>query len=119
MTSTMYRQSGDKEKDELNLALCRAFGWEWIRESKPRPSSNPMKFPLTVGTEAGGMGRCQSDIVVEVIRGCKNVLKKRGMLEGEPIVPPKAMTYEPYHLYAENGEMFISNVRAGDLVKEG
>ncbi|RLI02274.1 hypothetical protein DRO31_04530, partial [Candidatus Bathyarchaeota archaeon] len=40
MTGTMYRQTGEKEKDKLNLSLCRAFGWEWIRESKPRPSKN-------------------------------------------------------------------------------
>jgi predicted deacylase len=119
MTGTMYRQSGDEGKDRLNLALCRAFGWEWIRESRPRPSSNPMKFPLTVGTEAGGMGRCQSDIVEEVIRGCVNVMKELGMMEGEPVIPPKAYTYQPYHLYAEHGGFFISNVRAGSLVKKG
>jgi len=118
MTGTMYRQTGEKEKDKLNLSLCRAFGWEWIRESKPRPSKNKMTFPMTVGTEAGGMGRCQSDIVEEVIRGCKNVMKQLDMIDGEPIVPPKAYTYEPYHLYAEHGGFFISNVKAGDLVKK-
>jgi predicted deacylase len=41
------------------------------------------------------------------------------MMEGDPIRPPKARTYEPCHLYAEHGGFFISNVRAGDLVKEG
>jgi predicted deacylase len=119
LTGTMYRMTGDREKDRLNLELCRAFGWEWIRESLPRPSSSPMKFPVTVGTEAGGMGRCQSDIVGEVVRGCRNVLMKLGMLEGEPMVPPKAKVFNPYHLYAEHGGFFISNVRAGDMVEEG
>lgn len=116
MTGTMYRKTGNQEKDEHNLALCRAFGWPWIRESKPRPTTSNMKFPITVGTEAGGMGRCQSNIVQEVVRGCLNVMKKLNMLEGTPITPPKARIYEPYHLYAEHGGFFISNVKAGDLV---
>jgi len=119
LTGTMYRMTGDEEKDRLNLELCRAFGWEWIRESLPRPSGSSMKFPVTVGTEAGGMGRCQSDIVGEVVRGCRNVLMKLGMMKGEPVVPPKARVFNPYHMYAEHGGFFISNVRAGDMVEEG
>ncbi|MCW4048439.1 MAG: succinylglutamate desuccinylase/aspartoacylase family protein [Candidatus Bathyarchaeota archaeon] len=119
LTGTMYRQTGDAKKDKLNLELCRAFGWEWIRESLPRKTSNPMKFPLTVGTEAGGMGRCQSDIVSEVVRGCRNVLMQLDLMEGEPVIPPKAKVYHPYHLYAEHGGFFISNVRSGDMVTEG
>jgi hypothetical protein len=119
LTGTMYRMTGDEENDQLNLELCRAFGWEWIREGLPRASSTPLEFPLTVGTEAGGMGRCQIDIVSKVVRGCKNVMKKLEMLEGEPIIPPKARVFNPYHLYAEHGVFFISNVRAGDMVEEG
>jgi predicted deacylase len=121
LTGTMYRQTGDKKIDDKVLSLCRAFGWEWIRESLPRktPPRHNLKFPLTVGTEAGGMGRCQSDIVEEVVRGCKNVMKKLGMIEGSPIIPPKAKTYHPYHLYSDHGGFFISNVRSGDLVEEG
>ena len=45
-------------------------------------------------------------------------MKQLDMIDGEPIVPPKAYTYEPYHLYAEHGGFFISNVKAGDLVKK-
>ena len=119
LTGTMYRMSGDARKDELNLKLCRAFGWEWIREGLPSKSSNELEFPLTVGTEAGGMGRCQSDIVSEVVRGCKNVMMQLGMMQGTPVVPQKAKVFNPYHLYAEHGGFFISNVRAGDMVKEG
>ena len=121
LTGTMYRQSGDKKLDDQVLSLCRAFGWEWIRESLPRktPPRNSLEFPLTVGTEAGGMGRCQSDIVAEVVRGCKNVLVKLGMIDGDIIKPPKAKVFHPYHLYSDHGGFFISNVRAGDMVEEG
>ncbi len=119
LKGTMYRMVGDSEKDELNLKLCRAFGWEWIRQSLPRPSSNTMKFPMTVGTEAGGMGRCQSDIVSEVVTGCKNVMMQLNMLKGTPVIPPKAKVFNPYHLYAEHGGFFISNVIAGDIVQKG
>lgn len=119
LTGTMYRMTGDMEKDRLNLDLCRAFGWEWIRESLPRPSGSSMSFPVTVGTEAGGMGRCQSDIVSEVVRGCRNVMMRLGMMEGEPLVPSRAKVFNPYHLYAEHGGFFISHVRAGDMVEEG
>jgi len=119
LTGTMYRQKGEKTYDAKTLALCRAFGYEWIRESPPRKSSTSLEFPMTVGTEAGGMGRCQSDIVEGVIKGIYNVMKKLEMLPGEPKTPPKAKIYSPYHLYAEHGGFFISNVRAGDMVEEG
>ena len=121
LTGTMYRRTEDEERSDENLALCRAFGYEWIRESLPRPggSARRLEFPMTVGTEAGGMGRCYGDIVDGVVKGIYNVMRHLGMLEGEPNIPPKARVYHPYHMYAEHGGFFISNVRAGDLVKEG
>jgi predicted deacylase len=122
LTGTMYRRTQDEEKSDENLALCRAFGYEWIRESLPRPGAptrRRLEFPMTVGTEAGGMGRCQSDIVDGVVKGIFNVLKYLDMLEGEPDIPAKAKVYHPYHLYSEHGGFFISNVRAGDMVNEG
>ena len=119
LTGTMYRQKGDPAWDAENLALCRAFGYEWIRESPPRKTKPALDFPMTVGTEAGGMGRCQSDIVTGVVKGIYNIMKHLGMLEGEAEVPPRAKVYSPYHLYAERGGFFISHVRAGDMVEEG
>jgi predicted deacylase len=119
LTGTMYRQKGEAKWDAENLALCRAFGYEWIRESPPRKSSASLEFPMTVGTEAGGMGRCQSDIVAGVVKGIYNVMMKLEMLPGEPEIPAKAKVYSPYHLYAEHGGFFISNVRAGDMVSQG
>jgi predicted deacylase len=119
LTGTMYRQKGDVAYDAENLALCRAFGYEWIRESPPRKSSTSLEFPMTVGTEAGGMGRCQSDIVEGVIKGIYNVMKKLEMIPGEPEISSRAKIYSPYHLYAEHGGFFISDVRAGDMVEEG
>ncbi len=121
LTGTMYRRTEDEEESDENLALCRAFGYEWIRESLPRPggSSRRLEFPMTVGTEAGGMGRCYGDVVDRVVKGIYNVMRHLGMLEGEPDIPPKARVYNPYHMYAEHGGFFVSNVRAGDLVKEG
>jgi len=122
LTGTMYRRTEDEKRSDENLALCRAFGYEWIRESLPRPGAparRRLEFPMTVGTEAGGMGRCYSDIVEGVVEGIYNVMKHLGMMEGEPEIPAKARVYHPYHLYSEHGGFFISNVRAGDLVKEG
>jgi hypothetical protein len=119
LTGTMYRQKGEAEWDAENLSLCRAFGYEWIRESPPRKSGTSLEFPMTVGTEAGGMGRCQSDIVAGVIKGIYNVMKKLEMIPGEPEIPAKAKVYSPYHLYSEHGGFFISNVRAGDMVSAG
>jgi predicted deacylase len=119
LTGTMYRQKGEAKWDAENLALCRAFGYKWIRESPPRKSSTSLEFPMTVGTEAGGMGRCQSDIVAGVVKGIYNVMMKLEMLPGEPEIPAKAKVYSPYHLYARHGGFFISNVRAGDMVSQG
>ncbi|MHA1973516.1 MAG: succinylglutamate desuccinylase/aspartoacylase family protein [Candidatus Hodarchaeales archaeon] len=122
--STMYGRSGvDVAREDLNLALCRSFGWEWIRESirRPRPGvpARTPSGPVTVGTEAGGSGRCTMGMADEVLRGCLNVMKQLKMMEGEPEIPSKAYTYHPYHLHSSTGGMFISRVIAGDLVSEG
>lgn len=123
LMSTMYSRTGtDSERDAATLALARNFGWEWIREGIPRPGRTRFKrlpMPITVGTEAGGMGRCQSDIVDKVVRGVVNAMKHLNMLEGMPEIPPAAKVFNPYHLYAKRGGFFISNVRAGSLVSEG
>jgi len=122
LTSTMYRKIGDVTKDTEALSLCRNFGWEWIREGLPSSRSQAtqsLHMPLTIGTEAGGMSRCQSDIVDKVVKGVINVMRYLGMLKGRPEIPPKARVYNPYHIYAKRGGLFISNVRAGDMVSAG
>jgi len=124
LTGVMYSRIGDQERDDKNLEMARNFGWEWIREGirRPRPGATqrPRRYmPITVGTEAGGMGRCTMDIVDMVVKGCKNTLKYLGMMDGEPEIPKKAKVYNPYHLYSGHGGFFISNVKAGDLVTKG
>ena len=124
LTGVMYSRFGDQERDDENLAMARNFGWEWIREGirKPRPGVPPRTrryMPMTVGTEAGGMGRCTSDIVDMVVKGGRNTLKHLNMMDGEPDIPKKAKVFNPYHMYAEHGGFFISNVKGGDLVTKG
>jgi predicted deacylase len=123
LTGVMFRKTGtDQKRDEATFALARNFGWKWIRENLPRPSSASSKslpMPITLGTEAGGMGRCQQDTVDQVVKGIINGMKHLKMIEGIPEIPQKAYVFNPYHLYAERGGFFISNVRAGDIVKEG
>ena len=122
LVSTMYGRSGvDVAREDLNLELCRAFGWKYIRESirKPRPGAPAPSGPITVGTEAGGSGRCTMKLADEVLRGCLNVMKQLKMMEGEPEIPPKAYTYHPYHTHSSHGGMFISKVIAGDLITKG
>ena len=123
LISTMYsRTDVDPKRDDAALALARNFGWEWIREGRPRPGSKPMgdgqPMPITMGTEAGGSGRCQSDIVDMVVKGVNNVMKHLGMIQGSPDIPKKAKVYRPYHIYSRRGGFFISDVRAGDMVKK-
>jgi len=123
--STMYSKTGtDPKRDETSLALCRNFGWAWIREGLPRPklqgsADKTLPMPISIGTEAGGMGRCQSDQVDRVVNGVINVMKYLKMLEGTPEIPPVAKVFNPYHIYARNGGFFISNVKAGDIVSKG
>jgi hypothetical protein len=123
MVGTMYGRIGEDARDDKNLAMARNFGWEWIREGvrKPQPNAQarPQRYmPMTVGTEAGGMGRCTTDIVDMVVKGCLNTLKWLGMMDGKPDIPNKAKVFSPYHLYSERGGFFISHVKAGDLIKE-
>jgi predicted deacylase len=123
LVSTMYSKTGtDAKRDELSLALCRNFGWAWIREGLPKPKPQGEKgllMPISMGTEASGMGRCQSDIVDQVVKGVMNVMKFLKMLDGKPDIPPTAKVFNPYHIYSRHGGFFISNVRAGDLVSKG
>ncbi|TLY04797.1 MAG: hypothetical protein E6K92_02410 [Thaumarchaeota archaeon] len=124
LISTMYTRFGENRKrDDAAFALARNFGWVWIREGTPRPGAKPpyegQPVPITMGTEAGGSGRCQSDIVDMVFKGITNVMKHLGMLKGKPDIPKKAKVYRPYHIYSERGGFFISDVRAGDMVRKG
>ena len=117
-----YRKTGDDpERDEIGLGMARNFGIQYIRESLPRPGRKPpsLKMPISIITEAGGMGRCQSDFVDRTFKGCINVMKYLKMMEGEPDIPPTAEVYNTYALYAKRGGLFISYVRAGDAVEEG
>jgi predicted deacylase len=41
------------------------------------------------------------------------------MLKGKPDIPKKVKVYRPYHIYSERGGFFISDVRAGDMVRKG
>jgi predicted deacylase len=124
LTGVMYSRYGDDTRDDKNLEMARNFGWDWIREGirKPRPGA-PQRarryMPMTVGTEAGGMGRCTSDLVEMVVKGCKNTMKYLGMMDGKPELPKKARVFNPFHMYAKHGGFFISNVVGGDLVTKG
>jgi len=122
--SITYRKTGtDAEIDAASFDLARNFGWKWIRESLPRPSRRASRqrlpMPLSVSTEAGGMGRCQHDIVDRTFKGVLNVMKHLNMLEGKPDIPSTAKVYNTYLLYAKRGGFFISYVRAGDIISEG
>jgi predicted deacylase len=122
---TNYTKFGvDPKLDEKAYALARNFGWEWIREKlpkqpPPKPEDDPMPMPPTMSTEAGGMGRCQSDMVTKVYNGFLNVMKSLFMIEGTPNIPTQAKVFNTYHMHANKGGLFISHVRAGDHVKKG
>jgi len=123
LVSTMYSKTGsDHKRDETSLALCRNFGWKWIREGLPKAKTQGnqgLPMPISMGTEASGMGRCQSDIVDQVVKGVNNVMKYLKMLDGAPDIPQTANVFNPYHIFAKHGGFFISNVRAGDIVSKG
>jgi uncharacterized protein len=121
-TITFSKTGVDKERDEIGYAMARNFGLKYMRERLPkagRPASQGLPMPITVSTEAGGMGRCQSDIVDRTFNGCINVMKYLKMLEGTPTIPPKAYIYNTTATYAKKGGFFISNVRAGQAVTKG
>lgn len=124
LESVFYRRTdSDQKRDDASLALARNFGWEWIREGRTRsggmPPGSEFKMPISMGTEAGGMGRAQSDLAGRVLKGILNVMKYLQMLKGEPELPPKAKVYRPYHIYANRGGFFISHVKGADMVSKG
>lgn len=77
----------------------------------------------TVVSELGG-GQQRNDYYIEKgLRGIRNVMKKLGMLEGEPEVPPRQLIVdELIILRPHHGGLMISNVdatRLGEAVPAG
>jgi hypothetical protein len=104
--------------------IARAFGTELIVNSKgPEGSLRRMavrKGIPTIILEAGEVWKIEPGVVEVGVRGCLNVLKSLGMVEGEPEKPLFQITVERTQwVRADRGGFLWFQAKTGDLVHKG
>ncbi len=104
--------------------LARAFGCELIVNSKG-PDESLRRCAVAAGIptiilEAGEVWKIEPSVEEIGVRGCMNVLRAFGMIDGEPEKPLFQATIEKNTwVRAKRGGFLGFRARPGDLVKEG
>ncbi len=104
--------------------LAMAFGCELVVDSKG-PSGSLRRTAVAAGIptiifEAGEVWKIEPGVVEVGMRGCTNVLRYLGMLEGNPEPPVfQALIEKTTWVRAEQGGILSFHARPGELVKEG
>lgn len=104
--------------------IAMAFGCELVVDSKG-PTGSLRRTAVKAGVptiifEAGEVWKIEPGVVEVGVRGCTNVLRYLGMLEGEPEPPVfQAMIERAVWVRAEQGGILSFHARPGELVKEG
>ena len=105
-------------------SIAMAFGCELVVDSKG-PTGSLRRTAVAAGVptiifEAGEVWKVEPGVVEVGIRGCINVLRYLGMLEGNPEPPTfQAMIERAVWVRAEQGGILSFHARPGELVKEG
>ncbi|MBI1388192.1 MAG: succinate dehydrogenase [bacterium] len=113
----------DMTKPEVKR-LARAFGCELIVNSKG-PDGSMRRTAVSSGVptiilEAGEVWKIEPAVVEIGVRGCMNVLKAFGMIEGEPEPPAFSITIDQTTwVRAERGGFLTFHAKPGDLVYQG
>lgn len=111
-------------RNEAVRRMARAFGCEIIVNSRgPEGSLRRESCKSSVPTiilEAGEVWKIEPGVVETGLRGCLNILKSLGMVEGEPQAPLFQVTLEKTSwVRAQRGGFLGFHARPGDLVREG
>lgn len=135
MTTFTYIEYGEEDVYKKSGELAKIFGTEllvkevrdeeWVRKrygGKLRNVCNDRGIP-SVTPELDGR-RSFDEIAIQVgFRGCKNILKHVGMLDGKPELPEKQITLKTSlsdpKVIATRGGVFIPTVKLGDKVLRG
>ncbi len=104
--------------------LAKAFGCELIVDSKgPEGSLRRTAVKEGISTiilEAGEVWRFETSVVEIGVRGCMNVLKHMGMMEGETEKPPYQITIKKTTwVRSDRGGFLTFHAKPGDFVYKG
>lgn len=116
-----------------SLELAKAFGLELIWDldsgpSKPRYPGMPTSFNgcatahgiPNMAVEVGGEGRCREEWVALTVRGIGNLMRRLGLLEGEPQgLPAVYRLVEGFWASGRSGGWLRNHVALGSAIREG
>jgi predicted deacylase len=99
MTYLYYTETGNHELDKKTMELAQNFGFKTIihvtADPKAQKASMCANASLFMGkpaitVECGRLGRTDEKDIAAILRGCSNILKSLGMIDGEP-----TLLYDP------------------------
>lgn len=121
---TNYPNVRAELSDPAVRRVAMAFGCELVLDSKG-PTGSLRRTAVKAGIptiifEAGEVWKIEPGVVEVGVRGCTNVLRYLGMLDGDPEPPVfQAMIEQAVWVRAEQGGILSFHVRPGELVKKG
>jgi len=121
---TGFARIGDDEVDAGSEMLAKTFGLEVISEHTIPPEKtligkSALRKPQAMA-EVGCCGKLETRYVDMAFRGITNIMKKLDMIEGKPILPDKQTRWQSGDfVFTESTGIFYSNVKAGEIVKQG
>jgi predicted deacylase len=114
---------GDLSQPAVKM-LAEAFGAEYIVDGGG-PTGTLRRAACSAGCptiilEGGEVWKVEPVIVESIVRGVKNVLIYLGMLDGQPVRPPRQTVIQKTKwIRADRGGFLQFHVRPGELVREG
>lgn len=102
---------------------CRAFGMRVVRSvemmggGRPMPGGTGTRPDIpTVTIELGGGHMAEDRFLPQGIRGCLNILKHMGMIEGKVELPPEQLIFEEVsYIRPDEGGLLYPNTFVKDL----
>ncbi len=100
---------------------CRAFGMRVVRSvdmfARPQPGGTPSRPDIpSVTIELGGGHMAEDRFLPQGVRGCFNIMKFLGMIEGKPELPPEQLIFEEVsYTRPSHGGLLYPNAFVKDL----
>jgi len=125
-----WMQSGDPKVDEASKRMVVAFGLDHIVIDADRPrdlnasvytaNTAVLRGKPAITTETGRVGASDEESITLALRGCWNLLRHLGMVEGLPAPPPAVVWLDRFEvLRSPVTGMFHAAVKEGHTVATG
>jgi len=115
-----FTKTGNEKVDSKSEMFSRVFGLETISETVASERVGKLALDIPqIFVEVGCCGKLEERFVTLAMTGISNLMKKMGMMEGEPVLPQKQIVWHSKALiYTKSRGIFQSKVQVGDEVKE-